>query len=166
MVSAVSGRLSVGGHEICAGLDDDAVFAVPRDVGMVFQNPDNQIVANVVREDVAFGLENLGVPHEDMIPRIDAALAEVRNGPARAVPDHLRDRHRPGSENYGAYRYPHSYPSGWVEQRYLPDGLERGCFYRSSDRGWEAYRADSFARDPASSATASEDGENPTSQER
>ncbi len=97
---------------------------------------------------------------------IDAALAEVRNGPARAVPDHLRDRHRPGSENYGAYRYPHSYPSGWVEQRYLPDGLERGCFYRSSDRGWEAYRADSFARDRASSATASEDGENPTSQER
>ena len=45
---------------------------------MVFQNPDNQIVANVVREDVAFGLENLGVPHEDMIPRIDAALAAVR----------------------------------------------------------------------------------------
>lgn len=80
---------------------------------------------------------------------IDAALAEVRNGPARAVPDHLRDRHRPGSESYGAYLYPHDYPGGWVEQRYLPEGLERGCFYRPGDRGWEAYRADATARDRA-----------------
>jgi len=78
---------------------------------------------------------------------IDAALAEVRRGPARAVPDHLRDRHRPGSENYGDYKYPHSYPSGWVDQQYLPDGLERGCFYRPSERGWEAYRAEAAARD-------------------
>lgn len=97
---------------------------------------------------------------------IDAALAEVRGGPARNVPDHLRDRHRPGSESYGAYRYPHSYPGGWVEQRYLPDGLERGCFYRSSDRGWEAYRSDAFARDRAAAQTPRGDGENPTSQER
>ncbi len=78
---------------------------------------------------------------------IDAALAEVRHGPARAVPDHLRDRHRPGSENYGDYRYPHSYPSGWVDQQYLPDGLARGSFYRPSGRGWEAYRTDAAARD-------------------
>ena len=78
---------------------------------------------------------------------IDAALNEVRHGPARAVPDHLRDRHRPGSENYGDYKYPHSYPSGWVEQQYLPDGLQRGCFYRPSERGWEAYRAEAAARD-------------------
>ena len=78
---------------------------------------------------------------------IDAALAEVRNGPARSVPDHLRDRHRPGSENYGRYLYPHSYPGGWVDQRYLPEGLDRGAFYRPSDRGWEAYRADAAARD-------------------
>lgn len=80
---------------------------------------------------------------------IDAALAEVRKGPARAVPDHLRDRHRPGSQDYGAYLYPHDYPGGWVDQRYLPEGLEPGCFYRSSDRGWEAYRADCVARDRA-----------------
>ena len=78
---------------------------------------------------------------------IDAALAEVRNGPARSVPDHLRDRHRPGSENYGRYLYPHSYPGGWVDQRSLPEGLDRGAFYRPSDRGWEAYRADAAARD-------------------
>ena len=83
---------------------------------------------------------------------IDAALAEVRHGPARKVPDHLRDRHRPGSENYGQYKYPHSYPGGWVEQRYLPEGLERGCFYRPSERGWEAYRADAAARDRAQAA--------------
>lgn len=78
---------------------------------------------------------------------IDAAMNEVRHGPARAVPDHLRDRHRPGSESYGDYLYPHNYPSGWVDQQYLPDGLARGCFYHSSDRGWEAYRADASARD-------------------
>lgn len=78
---------------------------------------------------------------------IDAALREVRNGPARKVPDYLRDRHRPGSENYGTYRYPHSYPGGWVDQQYLPDGLERGCFYQPSERGWEAYRTDAAARD-------------------
>ncbi len=78
---------------------------------------------------------------------IDAALAEVRRGPVRAVPDHLRDRHRPGSEDYGSYKYPHSYPGGWVEQRYLPEGLERGCFYHPTERGWESYRIDATSRD-------------------
>ena len=73
---------------------------------------------------------------------IDTAQSEVRNGPARAVPNHLRDRHRPGSEDYGAYLYPHSYPGAWVDQQYLPDGLERGCFYRPNERGWEAYRTE------------------------
>jgi putative ATPase len=71
---------------------------------------------------------------------IDAALEEVRTGPARRVPDHLRDRHRPGSEKYGRYLYPHSYTDGWVEQRYLPEGLDGGRFYRSGPRGWEAQR--------------------------
>ncbi len=78
---------------------------------------------------------------------IDAALSEVRHGPARKVPDYLRDRHRPGSENYGQYKYPHSYPGGWVDQQYLPDGLERGCFYQPSERGWEAWRIEAAARD-------------------
>jgi len=80
---------------------------------------------------------------------IDAALREVRNGPVRAVPDYLRDRHRPGSDTYGEYKYPHDYPGGWVEQRYLPEGLEKGAFYHPSDRGWEAYRVDATARDRA-----------------
>ncbi len=75
------------------------------------------------------------------------ALSEVRNGPSRKVPDYLRDRHRPGSENYGTYKYPHSYPEGWVDQRYLPDGLEKGAFFHPSERGWEAYRTDAAGRD-------------------
>ena len=78
---------------------------------------------------------------------IDAALADVRHGPLRAVPDYLRDRHRPGSERYGAYLYPHDYPSGWVDQRYLPEGLDCGCFFEPTERGWEGYRTDAVKRD-------------------
>ena len=74
------------------------------------------------------------------IRAIDAALAEIRTGPARAIPSHLRDRHRPGAEAYGAYEYPHGHPEGVVEQRYLPEGLERGVFFSASPRGWEALR--------------------------
>lgn len=73
------------------------------------------------------------------------ALEDVRTAAARAVPSHLRDRHRPGSEAYGEYRYPHDYPGHWVEQRYLPEGLERGCFYVPGDIGWEQYRSE-YAR--------------------
>ncbi|MEI7814702.1 MAG: replication-associated recombination protein A [Coriobacteriia bacterium] len=69
---------------------------------------------------------------------IDEALAQVRTGPARAVPNHLRDRHRPGAEEYGPYHYPHAAPDAVVDQRYLPDGLEHGAFFSASDRGWEA----------------------------
>ena len=71
---------------------------------------------------------------------INEALEEVRKGPARSVPPYLRDRHRPGSESYGAYKYPHDYPDGKVERRYLPEGLEKGSFWRPSERGWEAGR--------------------------
>ena len=65
---------------------------------------------------------------------IDDALAEIRTGPAHPVPDHLRDRRRPGGEDYPPYRYPHDHPGAMVEQRYLPDGLERGRFWRPSER--------------------------------
>lgn len=58
--------------------DENKLWDIRRNAGMIFQNPDNQIVATVVREDVAFGLENLGVPTDEMIPRIDAALKTVR----------------------------------------------------------------------------------------
>ena len=50
-------------------------------VGMVFQNPDNQFVGATVADDVAFGMENRGVPRDEMIKRVDAALAEVQMAP-------------------------------------------------------------------------------------
>jgi len=58
--------------------DDDHLWEIRQQAGMIFQNPDNQIVATVVREDVAFGLENLAVPHDEMVQRIDEALSAVR----------------------------------------------------------------------------------------
>ena len=73
--------LPTGGSVLVCGMDTataEQVWNVRRHAGMVFQNPDNQIVSNVVREDVAFGLENLGVPHDEMVARIDAALEAVR----------------------------------------------------------------------------------------
>ena len=57
--------------------DEAALLEIRRRVGMVFQNPDNQIVANVVEEDVAFAPENLGVPTEEIRRRVDASLAAV-----------------------------------------------------------------------------------------
>lgn len=57
--------------------DEDKLFDIRQKVGMVFQNPDNQIVANVVEEDVAFAPENLGVPPQEIRRRVDDALAAV-----------------------------------------------------------------------------------------
>ncbi len=57
--------------------DESKLLDVRRTVGMVFQNPDNQIVANVVEDDVAFAPENLGVPSEEIRARVDAALRQV-----------------------------------------------------------------------------------------
>ncbi|MCL2024495.1 MAG: replication-associated recombination protein A [Coriobacteriia bacterium] len=65
---------------------------------------------------------------------IDEALAAVRAGAEYDVPSHLRDRNRPGSENYGRYLYPHSYAEGYVEQQYLPDALKDTKFYRPTPR--------------------------------
>ncbi len=57
--------------------DDDSIFDIRKKVGMVFQNPDNQIVASIVEEDVAFGVENLGYPPEECRKRVDEALKTV-----------------------------------------------------------------------------------------
>jgi len=57
--------------------DEKNTWEIRRRAGMVFQNPDNQLVATVVREDVAFGLENIGVPTEEMPGRIERALVDV-----------------------------------------------------------------------------------------
>ncbi len=72
--------LPCGGKVYVYGMDtsaEDKLIAVRRNVGMVFQNPDNQIVANVVEEDVAFGPENLGVASPAIRHRVDAALKQV-----------------------------------------------------------------------------------------
>ncbi len=58
-------------------MDESLLLEIRRRVGMVFQNPDNQIVANVVEEDVAFAPENLGVPSEEIRKRVDDALEAV-----------------------------------------------------------------------------------------
>jgi energy-coupling factor transport system ATP-binding protein len=79
-----SGKVLVEGIDTA---NEDDLLEVRRRVGMVFQNPDNQIVANVVEEDVAFALENLGVPSEEIRRRVDEALelvgmtAYVRHAP-------------------------------------------------------------------------------------
>ena len=57
--------------------NEECSVDIKRSVGMVFQNPDNQLVATVVDEDVAFGLENLGVSHDEMVKRVDDALSAV-----------------------------------------------------------------------------------------
>ncbi len=57
--------------------DEDRVIDIRKRIGLVFQNPDNQIVANVVEEDVAFGPENLGYPSEEIRKRVDQALKTV-----------------------------------------------------------------------------------------
>lgn len=58
--------------------EEDKLWTIRQTVGMVFQNPDNQLVATVVEEDVAFGLENIGVPPEEIRPRVLEALEAVR----------------------------------------------------------------------------------------
>ena len=72
--------LPTGGKVWVCGLDtsdEERLMAVRRNVGMVFQNPDNQIVANVVEEDVAFGPENLGIASPEIRHRVDKALKQV-----------------------------------------------------------------------------------------
>ncbi|MGN8969173.1 energy-coupling factor transporter ATPase [Intestinimonas sp. HCP28S3_D6] len=72
--------LPTGGTVYVDGIDtadEDRLLDIRRTVGMVFQNPDNQIVANVVEEDVAFAPENLGVPPEEIRRRVDDALKNV-----------------------------------------------------------------------------------------
>ncbi len=72
--------LPTGGKMYVCGIDTSQIerlMAVRRNVGMVFQNPDNQIVANVVEEDVAFGPENLGIASPEIRRRVDMALKQV-----------------------------------------------------------------------------------------
>ena len=72
--------LPTGGKVYVCGIDtanEERILQVRRNVGMVFQNPDNQIVANVVEEDVAFGPENLGISSPEIRHRVNKALKQV-----------------------------------------------------------------------------------------
>ena len=71
---ADSGTVTVNGK---IAKNDDSIYDIRRDAGMVFQNPDNQIVSSIVEEDVAFGVENLGVPADECRKRVDEALKTV-----------------------------------------------------------------------------------------
>ncbi|MGM9903520.1 energy-coupling factor transporter ATP-binding protein EcfA [Enterococcus sp. 10A9_DIV0425] len=69
-----SGTVKVGNQL----LNEENIWAIRRKVGMVFQNPDNQFVGSTVEDDVAFGLENQGIPRKEMIERVKDALEKVR----------------------------------------------------------------------------------------
>ena len=71
---AQKGEIFVDGQKV---VDDDTIFDIRRKVGMVFQNPDNQIVSSIVEEDVAFGVENLGIEPPEIRTRVDNALKTV-----------------------------------------------------------------------------------------
>lgn len=74
ILTATSGKVIVNGIDAS---DESRLFELRQCAGMVFQNPDNQIVSSIVEEDVAFALENLGVPYEEMRKRVDDALKDV-----------------------------------------------------------------------------------------
>lgn len=78
ILTPTEGKIYVGGKDISSDeLTDDDVLQLRKTVGMVFQNPDNQLVATIVEDDVAFGPENLGVPSAEIRKRVDDVLAAV-----------------------------------------------------------------------------------------
>lgn len=86
LIEPTEGEVSVSG--IVCKTEDDA-FAIRQKCGMVFQNPDNQMVATIVEEDVAFGPENLGIPSEEIQKRVDWALKTVGMDEYRKNAPHL-----------------------------------------------------------------------------
>lgn len=73
LLAAESGQIIVNGKE----LTPDNIWEIRRQIGMVFQNPDNQFVGSTVADDVAFGLENQGIAYDEMVKRVDEALEIV-----------------------------------------------------------------------------------------
>ena len=73
LLENVSGNIKIDGQILSA----ENVWALRQKIGMVFQNPDNQFVGATVEDDVAFGMENQGIPREEMILRVDQALKQV-----------------------------------------------------------------------------------------
>ena len=81
-----SGHVTVMGKDTS---DESALLSIRQTVGLVFQNPDNQIVSNIVEEDVAFAPENLGIPSEEIRLRVDTALKQVNMYEYRQHAPHL-----------------------------------------------------------------------------
>lgn len=81
-----AGRVLVNGYDTS---DDEHIWDVRQSAGMVFQNPDNQLVSAIVEDDVAFGPENLGIDPLEIRKRVDKALADVNMGPYRGKSPHL-----------------------------------------------------------------------------
>ena len=78
ILTPTSGKITVAGKDVTLDeLTDEDVLELRKTVGMVFQNPDNQLVATIVEDDVAFGLENLGVPSAEIRERVDKALSDL-----------------------------------------------------------------------------------------
>lgn len=78
ILEPASGRILIDGKDITSvDIDESDLIDIRRKIGMVFQNPDNQLVATVVEEDIAFGPENLGVPSAEIRNRVDNALEAV-----------------------------------------------------------------------------------------
>ena len=75
LLSATEGTIWVDGMDVS---EEENVISVRKSAGMVFQNPDNQIIANIVEEDVAFGPENIGIPTEEIWERVEKSLEAVR----------------------------------------------------------------------------------------
>ena len=73
LIEANSGEVIIEG----VALNAETVWDVRKKIGMVFQNPDNQFVGSTVQDDVAFGLENVGIPREEMVKRVADAVAAV-----------------------------------------------------------------------------------------
>ncbi len=81
LLSATEGTIWVDGMDVS---QEENIIPVRKSAGMVFQNPDNQIIANIVEEDVAFGPENIGVPTEEIWERVEKSLGAVRMTKYRA----------------------------------------------------------------------------------
>lgn len=77
ILAPTGGEILIDGIPVREDMTEDEVYALRQKVGMVFQNPDNQLVTTIVEEDVAFGPENIGLPPEEIRRRVDASLATV-----------------------------------------------------------------------------------------
>lgn len=72
------GEITLFGKKVSKDITDDEIYELRKKIGMVFQNPDNQLVATIVEEDIAFGPENLGIPSEEIRKRVDESLEIVK----------------------------------------------------------------------------------------